>query len=741
MTRGAKPRRAPQIPQATEARAVPGEERTRSAAVPGLLFLSCLLFLSACQREPQCLIRMGDLIKAPPGGVVELPAGGVVDGRPRVIPAELSAARVARVTVVARGDARLATLSWRLAQDRGFLPYRTLSFPLLADGREHSYDVELGREPYWTGRVAALRLSVTGGKAELLGLSGWPAADAYRLMCLEGECLPSLPGLSSVAIDLPGGLPRGARFETRLGLVPEFDRAGVTATFRAFVESGGARRPWFETRLGGGGKRAGWRRVAEELPPAARAGGRVVLEVEARRGGRPLPEGVALWGDPVLVAAGRRAGPHLVVLLIDTLRADVVGAYGDRTGLTPNLDRLAREGIRFADLSTPSPWTLPAVATLMTGLEPQTHGAGRRFGEFAPTGLSGGARTLAETLRGAGFYNLGVYHNIYVNPAFGLQQGFDEYVSREERAGVLVEETLARLERYGDERRLFLYLHLFDPHNPYEPPAADCARVARRLLPAYRGPLGCAADRRPENPIPPPRDRRWHEALYRAEVAATDRAVGRFLDGLEELGMAEDTVLLVLSDHGEEFWTRLPQEQAGGYETNADHGHTHYQELLHVPGILRAPGLPPGVVEAPVRIADFFPTLLKLVGVEPPPSQGSDLSAGLAGRPLPRPALMADVILHGPERWAVRRGPWKLIVPRQPGLPLELYSLAADPGEAANRAAAEPAVAAALRAWGERELAARAAARRRFLAGDESLGATYLEWNHITKLRSLGYLR
>ena len=587
--------------------------------------------------------------------------------------------------------------------------------------------------------MAALRLAVSGGEAELLGVRGRPAEDPYRLVCLEGKCLPGV-GLSSVAVDLPGDL-RGARFEARLGLVPEFDRPGVDAVFRAAVEREGRREAWFERRLIGGG--AGrWRRVAGELP----AGERLIFEVDARRNGRPLPEGVAVWGDPVIVAPGRRAGPHLVVVLIDTLRADVVGAYGDRTGLTPNLDRLAAEGVRFADLSAPSPWTLPSVATLMTGLEPQTHGAGRRFGEFAPTGLPGGARTLAETLRGAGFYNLGVYHNIYVTPAFGLQQGFDEYISREERADVLVEEALSRFARYQGDRRLFLYLHLFDPHNPYEPPAADCARVARRLVPDYRGPLGCAADRRPENPIPPPRDRRWHEALYRAEVAATDRAVGRLLGSLEALDLSDDTVLLVLSDHGEEFWTRLPHERAAGYEPNADHGHTLYQELLHVPGILRAPGLAPAVVEAPIRIADLFPTLLRLVGVDPPPSQGTDLSPSFAGRPLPRLPLLADVILHGPERWSIRRGPWKLVVPRQPdpqgpGYPIELYHLTDDPAETTNRAATNPDVASALRALGERELAARIAARPRYLAGDESLGATYLEWNHITKLRSLGYLR
>ena len=136
-----------------------------------------------------------------------------------------------------------------------------------------------------------------------------------------------------------------------------------------------------------------------------------------------------------------------MVVLIDTLRADRLGAYGNRNGLTPHLDRFAAESTRFAQMHAPASWTLPSVASLMTGLHPQTHGAGVRYGEFAPTGLSGGVRTLAETLRDGGFYNLGVYHNIYVNPAFGLQQGFDEYVSIEERAAPLVDRALEDLRR------------------------------------------------------------------------------------------------------------------------------------------------------------------------------------------------------------------------------------------------------------------------------------------------------
>src|SRR5207248_579354 len=102
---------------------------------------------------------------------------------------------------------------------------------------------------------------------------------------------------------------------------------------------------------------------------------------------------------------------------------DLLGAYGSRDNITPNIDRLAAQGTRFSEMISPAPWTLPSVSSLMTGLQPQTHGAGIRYGEFAPTGLTGGVHTLAEVLRESGVYTFGVYHNIYVNPAFGLEQG------------------------------------------------------------------------------------------------------------------------------------------------------------------------------------------------------------------------------------------------------------------------------------------------------------------------------
>jgi arylsulfatase A-like enzyme len=244
------------------------------------------------------------------------------------------------------------------------------------------------------------------------------------------------------------------------------------------------------------------------------------------------------------------------------------------------------------------------------------------------------------------------------------------------------------------------------------------------------------------------RGRRWVEGLYRAEVAFSDRQLGRLVAALDRLDLADDTILWVVSDHGEAFWERLDQQAAHGYE-QADHGHTHFQELVRVPGLLRAPGVAPRVVDHPVETVDFFPTLLALAGVEPPVNQGLDLAPLLAGEPPGRRTLISDFLLYGQSRWSVRRGPWKLVVPERespedggPELAVELYDLAADPGETRDLAAERPDVVSALLAYGEREREARQDLRRRLLAGgDDVLQSSYLEWNHITKLRALGYLQ
>lgn len=686
---------------------------------------------------PQRIVRLGDLLKTKVGQAVVLPGGNVTPGAPYDAAVSFAAAEVTRLHFKAKGTAPLVKLRWRVEGDPNLPRFREINFPLEADGREQTYEVNLGSEPYWTGQIRFLRLSVAEGALEISELRGEAPTNPYRTMSLNGETRPSLPALPRLAFDLPRDLPRGTVFETEVGLIPELHRPGTTVRLAVTCDAGATKRTLLTQTLDGQDEAvAHWIPLRAPLPAGAR---HVWLSMEGTREGEPLPEGAVMWGDPVLVSPGRAAGKNLVVILIDTLRTDRVGAYGSRKGLTPSLDAFAAQSVRFAELHSPASWTLPSVAALATGLQPQTHGAGQRFGEFAPTGLPQGARTLAEVLREHGFYTLGVYHNIYVNPAFGLHQGFDEYASLEERADPLVDRALARLEQIRADRQFFLYLHLFDPHNPYEPPPAECRSVAIRLAPSFAG-RPCVLDRRPEDPLPPRSTWPWAEALYDAEVAHTDREVGRFLRRLDELGLADDTVVAIVSDHGEEFWGRYDEELRRGYDANSDHGHALYEELVHVPAMIRDPGRKPAVVSGLAAMVDLFPTLLTWVGVAPPANQGHDLTSLLAEPRTERPTLIADVLLHGPSRWSVRRGPWKLIVPREAGPAVELYNLDRDPGEMRDLAPGEAELVRQLRALGEKEIAARQVAHHQFF-GAGGTSTTYLQWNYITKLRSLGYLR
>jgi arylsulfatase A-like enzyme len=722
----------------------------RRALRGGLALAAVAVVAGGCSPAPGWdePLRVADLVAARVTEAVPVAAGVEVAAEPVTLPVSIAASDVVRLTLRAAGDAELVKLAWRLDGDPRFLPFRAVSFPVAPDGEEHVYQVDLRREPYWTGTVVGLRLSTEGGRVRVADVTG--SGGGGRTTSLGGVTLPSLPGIERLAVALPDEVRGPARLQARLGLLPRFRRPGVVARFRAWLEVDGEERPLLDEEVGGDAPEA-WRAVEREIEVPE--GARLVLAATAARHGRPLAAGAAVWGAPVLLPpSGRRAkGPNVVLVIVDTLRADVLGSDGDDGGITPNLDRLAAGAVRFADLSSVAPWTLPSIASILTGFHPQVHGAGRRIGSFAPTGLGDAPATLAQVFAGHGFTTVGVYNNIYINPSFGLERGFDEYTWVEERDDRIVDAALERLAAIADQR-FFLFLHLFGPHHPYAPPEPPCREVAARFAPGYGGDVGCRAQRDDVptlgGELPPPGDRRWIEGLYRAEVAFSDRQVGRLLDALDRLELADDTVLVVVSDHGEAFWERLDQQAAHGYE-QADHGHTHFQELVRVPGLLRAPGVAAGTVTHAVETVDLFPTLLSLAGIEPPVSQGRDLGPLLAGEPPVRRTLVSDFLLYGAGRWSVRRGPWKLVVPdaseegaADEALALELYDLASDPAESRDVAADHPEVVASLLAIGERERAARLELRRRLLAGgDDVLQSSYLEWNHITKLRALGYLQ
>jgi len=351
-------------------------------------------------------------------------------------------------------------------------------------------------------------------------------------------------------------------------------------------------------------------------------------------------------------------GANVLLVTIDTLRADRVGAYGSGAGLTPTLDALSARGIRFTHTWSHAPMTLPSHASILTGVLPTRHGV-RNNGAFR---LGATPATLAERLRAAG-YRTGAFVGAFVLDArFGLNRGFDEYDDRydtptstsfhfvERPADRVLQAATAWITSPPSEdgRPWFAWVHLFDPHAPYHAPTAF------------------TPDQTP----------------YDAEVAWTDSALGSALDDLNARGQLERTLVVVTADHGESL----------GDHGETTHGLFAYEATLRVPLILVAPGFEPRVVSTPTGHVDIAPTILDLVGVAPPtPIDGRSRRAALLGAssatgPVYFEALDANLTRGWAPLTGLILGKWKYIDLPEP----ELYDLDADPSERANLVAREP---------------------------------------------------
>lgn len=365
-------------------------------------------------------------------------------------------------------------------------------------------------------------------------------------------------------------------------------------------------------------------------------------------------------------ARGRH--PDLLLISIDTVRADRIGVYGDPAARTPNIDRLAREGVLFERATCQVPLTLPSHCSILTGTYPPYHGV-RKNGGFA---LDPHFDTLAEILRGNGYRTGAFLSSFSLNHIFGLDQGFDIYddvaatkdlvVEGEvagsrrliypERAGsVTIDRAIAWL-REPSRKPTFLWVHLFEPHTPYEPLA--------------------------------PFDSLFRDDPYRGEIAAMDFEIGRLLDAMPA---GKGLIVGLLADHGEGLWDH-------GEET---HGFLLYDECIRIPMILAAEGaLPARTVRADAAQAiDLVPTFLGLAGVDwSGPLQGRDLFA--SGGSLDSTAYAETLYGKLTYGWSDLRslgsGDWKYIAGPAP----ELYDLSSDPGERRNLILAEASRAATL---------------------------------------------
>lgn len=738
---------------------------TLPRATVSVIVMAALVLLSGCSKPttPSSPLRLGELLPPSQESLVPLATGLTLQGAAEIIEVDIEAPRATRLEISALGNATRLEVNWQLAGEDGFYPKRVRGLALQPGTEEQHYTLELQGHRAWGGRVTALQLRAYGGALDIVEITAGVPSSPYRNVEIDRRLIPSLTGQERLEIDLPPGLPQYVHFETMLGLLPAARGEGVTVRLAAWVEQGGRLTEWFDTKLTSADGLASWHRLQYTVETVD--GGTLVITSDVQQDGQPRSPSTLVLGQPQLLFAQRedhaggsveaneveevetaKPAQNLLVVAVDTLRADMLGSYGNDENLTPNLDRLASRGFRLADLSAPAPWTLPSFATLMTGLQPQHHDAGSRLivdGTFHSDQISRldeNHTTLAEILSEAGFRTAGFYTNTFLSPSFGLHQGFDEYQGFEPltRAATVVDQALEWLAPTRDER-FFLFVHFFDPHSPYRPPTDICRRVAERLAPQAEE-LPCLAERSVKEAQIALHERDWARALYRAEVAYADAQIGRLLKALDERPDGDQTMILLISDHGEELWEREEQRAATGYHPLAGHGHTQFQELLHVPAILDIPGAGSGEVQQATETADLFPTLLALLGLEAPSNHGRDLRPQIAGERVTAPLRLGDFQLYGPPRWSARRGPWKLIVKAGEPEIIELYNLDEDPSEGHNLADDQPALVDELRQRAEAEFLTRAS-QRPGRQQDGSGQAAQLGEEELERLRTLGYIQ
>jgi arylsulfatase A-like enzyme/thioredoxin-like negative regulator of GroEL len=349
---------------------------------------------------------------------------------------------------------------------------------------------------------------------------------------------------------------------------------------------------------------------------------------------------------------------RIVLVTIDTLRADRVGCYGASEAHTPNLDTIAARGVRFEVAVSPAPLTLPAHASLMTGLDPPGHGVRHnsvhRLGEDIPT--------LAEHLRTAGYATAAFVGALVLDRRFGLDRGFDHYDDAvgdrvsgptgfpERPADAVVDAALTWLG--GTDGRFFLWVHLFDPHVGYRPPPGFASAFASRP--------------------------------YEGEIAFADAELGRLLARIRARFGDAGLAVVATADHGESL----------GEHGELTHSYSIYDATQRIPLLVEGPGLPAGrVAPGPVSLLDVAPTLLAWAGAAPlPGAAGRDLrELARATEPDGAPIYLETLATQLDFGWSpllgLRAGRFKYIRAPRP----ELYDLALDPGETRNLADAEPA--------------------------------------------------
>ena len=444
----------------------------------------------------------------------------------------------------------------------------------------------------------------------------------------------------------------------------------------------------------------------------------------------------------------RRQGRELNVLMLsfDTLRPDHLSGYGYARETSPNLDRFADEGVLFTQAISPAPWTTPAHYSLFTGLNPSAHQNVRSAAEPFQNDP-----TLARQLRDQGYYTLGITGGGSISARFGMANGFNAYreyssypnTTHPNRAWKHQNDTQRTFDdaeawlEANTDTRFFLFLHHFEAHDPYEDGhflgEADDDLLSRR------------------------------KALYDGDIRHADSFFGRLIDKLRELDLLDSTIVIFLSDHGEEFHEHYVESDVIPPRTQdlvpeisyIDHAHSLYDELLRIPLVFYVPGLEPArrVLDNQVRLIDVMPTVLELLGIKPSgPMQGESLVQLMrTGERESDPPALAEATHWGPERKAIRKDGYKYIwIPNLKSktkrtykglVQHELFDLTNDPGETKNLYSERPELAESMRHALFEELEASIELGERMRQQRPEVGeTTEMEEDVRDALKALGYL-
>lgn len=636
---------------------------------------------------------------------------------PRLVrPVEYAAKEIDRIEVTLAGfaEGRLQ-LFWSGPGQRMDRERRLVVEPLRDEAAgEHGYAFEVASHPLWKGGITALRFDVRSESSQEIRLRAIRGLarelDPERLAHTVGRvwkvdldhdvrnALPAPPGLE-IARELEVAADSRLRFAYGTDA-----RIGQTVEFRVAAEAAGSpRRVLFSDRIAAD-RRGAWQEASVDLSDLGGRRVRLLLET-ANAGDLPLREGLPYWANPmVLATASGPLPPDIVLIVIDTLRADRLSLYGYPSQTTPEIDRWARRrGVTFRRVVAPAPWTLPSHISIFTGLDALNHGHNHDLP------MAESMESLAELLRRRGYRTAAFTGGVYLHPRYGLAQGFDSFrywPSDRDQKDELAEGVERALAWLGTNpvRPSFLFFHTYEVHIPFHARqpfldrltgGAEMGDLEARLssLRERSGeeegfqvrkryalkPLQPDGEKTllPDSEFPRVGD------LYDSGVAYADSQIGRLL---ERLG--DDAVVVLTSDHGEALGER-------GF---ASHSYLYDFNLL-VPLIVAVPGGEGGggTVSRQVRLVDVLPTILDVAGLEVP----GDLD-GVSLRPwIEDPESAAD---PPPEAWAyagstnfgvaLRLSDRLKYIYNNSAWPAnhgqeELYRLRADPGEEDNRAAEE----------------------------------------------------